>query len=303
MTYSALIVDIVNSKKLLKEDREQLQILLKTCLEILNRIFKPSLEFEMIFSAGDEVQGLFRSPAAAFLYFRLFQIIFAPLQIRCGIGVGEWDVRIGNGTSAEQDGPAYHKAREAIANAHRQNTYRVIINTGNENDIIINSLANTSFLLTKRLNPYQYQILLLTELLHPFFDSMTMDLQAFTQLFSLVNHKITWDYDQNKTNKTNKTKKNFDLSKELPAGLEPFQIFSPSSLEAGFTLTTTFKKGLSKKIANITNTSRQNIDNVLKTANIAEIRRVDAVTLLLIHRTLERKSERNHSGHLRRKKG
>ena len=56
-------------------------------------------------------------------------MILAPLQIRCGIGVGEWDVKIINGTSSEQDGSSYHNAREAIFQALQTIGCNVLFNS------------------------------------------------------------------------------------------------------------------------------------------------------------------------------
>ena len=279
------MADIINSKKLSKGEREQIQIFIKTCLGTLNSIFKPSLEFDVIFSAGDEVQGLFTSPTSAFLYLRLLKMVLSPLQIRCSIGVGEWDVRIPNGTSSEQDGPAYHNARAAISNAYNRNDYSVLFNSNNENDIYINTLINTSFLFVKKQSQYQNQVLLLTELMLPLFDSNAMDLQTFAQIFNLIQNKVNQEFY---INDKNKSENKINLFNEILTDFEPFYIFSPSILESKFVFTSTLKKGLSTKISNITNTSRQNIDNVIKTGNITEIRNIDATTLLLIYRTFVR---------------
>lgn len=282
MSYTAFMADIVDSKKLLKEDREQIQVFIKSCLDTLNNIFELSLEFDVIFSAGDEVQGLFKSPTSAFLYLRLLKLILSPLQIRCGIGVGEWDVRIHSGNSNEQDGSAYHNARTAISNAHDRNDYSVLFNSNNINDIYINTMINTSSLFAKKQSQYQNQVLLLTELMFPLFDSNAMNSKAFTQIFMLVQKKVEQEFY---INVKSKSKNKIDLFNEIPTDFEPFYIFSPSITENKFALPSTLKKGLSRKISNITNTSRQNIDNVIKTGNIAEIRNIDATTLLLIYKT------------------
>ena len=236
-------------------------------------------------SGGDEVQGLFKSTSATFLYFRLFKMLLSPLDVRCGIGIGEWDVRITNGTSAEQDGPAYHQARTAIVNAHDRNGYHVLFNSNHENDIILNTLANTSWLFTKRQSPYQNQVLLLVELMHPFFDNEAMNLLAFSDIFKLVQTKTERLYKNTKRTADNK----HNMFNELTAAdSEPFHIFSPTTLESRLTLATTLKKGLSTKISFITNTSRQNVDNVIKAAYIGEIRKIEAATLLLISKTFGR---------------
>jgi len=281
MLYTAFIADMVNSKKLLKEDREQIQIYIKDCLGVLNNIFKPSLKFEVIFSAGDEVQGLFKSPTAAFLYLRLLKMLLSPLRIRCGTGVGEWEVKIPDGTSAEQDGTAYHKARDAISITHDRKGCNFIFNSGNENDIVINTLANTSFLFSVKQSRYQSNILLLTELMNPIFDSNLMDLNSFGKMSALIGRKSNLEFYRNPGNSV---KNDMNLFKEIQTGNDPFDISASPGTDNKLTLKETLKKGISAKISNITGTSRQNMDNVIKTANIPEIRELDVVTLLLINK-------------------
>lgn len=123
MNYTTMMIDIIESKKINKKNREELQVFIKKTLSVLNHIFEPSLEFEVIFSAGDEFQGLFKNPQAAILYYRLLSLILAPLPIRCGIGYGKWDIRIKDGTSSEQDGPTYHYARLAIKLTQEKKDY------------------------------------------------------------------------------------------------------------------------------------------------------------------------------------
>ena len=283
MSYTAFIADVINSKKLLKEEREQVQLFIKTCLETLNIIFKPSLKFDVVFSAGDEVQGLFKYPASAYLYLRLFKLMLFPIQIRSGIGIGEWNIKILNGTSNEQDGSAYHNARIAILNVHGRNDYNALYNSNNINDIYINTLINTSFLFVKKQSLYQNEILLLTELVNPLFDTNSMNLQSYSQIFMLVQKKFELKFFMNSKNRSNNM---ISIFNKLPTEFEPFYIFSPLIFENKFALTSTLKKGLSTKISTITNTSRQNIDNVIKAGNIGQIRNIDVTTLLLIFKTL-----------------
>jgi SatD family (SatD) len=282
MLYAAFIADIVNSKKLSKVNREQLQVFVKACLDILNNIFQPSLEFDVIFSAGDEVQGLFKSPVSAFLYLRLFKMILSPVQIRCGLGVGEWDVRIPNGSSNEQDGSSYHNARAAILNVHNRTDCSVLFNSNNENDIFINTLINASSLFAKKQSPYQNQMLLLTELMMPLFDTNSMNPNTLMQISVLLQKKSEQEFY---ITVKNKAKKNINMFNIIPSDFEPFYIFSPSIIESKLVLNSTLKKGLSTRISNITKTSRQNIDNVIKSGNIAEIRSMDTAALLLINKT------------------
>lgn len=263
MLYTAFVADIVNSRKLQKADREHIQVFIKECMAVLNIIFKPSLEFDVVFSAGDEVQGLFVSPSAAYLYIRLFKLLLYPLKLRCGIGVGEWEVRIKNGTTNEQDGSAYHYARAAILAAHEKNDCSILFNSKNEYDIFINTFINTSLLYSNGHSQKQHQLLLLTELTNPFYETGSMDMEAFPKLLSLV-------------------EKDKDLI--IAGDFEPYNVFSPVIADNKLTLASSMMKGLPKKISGILNTSRQNVDKVIKSGHIAEIRSVDTAVLLLIRK-------------------
>ena len=70
--YSVLMVDLKNSRSYNIKDRNNIQNSILSSINILNKIFKNSIEKEVEFSAGDEIQGLFISPQSAYLYYRLF---------------------------------------------------------------------------------------------------------------------------------------------------------------------------------------------------------------------------------------
>jgi hypothetical protein len=264
MLYTALAADVINSKKLKKEEREHSQLLIRDCLVILNSLFRPSLEFEVAFSAGDEVQGLFKSPEAAYLYVRLLKLLLYPLKLRCGIGAGEWEVRIPNGTTNEQDGSAYHNARTAINAAHEKNSCSILFNSKTENDIFINTLINTSVLYSESHSPKQHQLLLLTEMTNPFYEAGMMDIAKFPELLSLA-------------------EKNLDL--RIPVNFETYNVFSQAVNENRLTLAPGIMKGLSRKLSAVLNTSRQSVDKVIKSGSIAEIRYIDTAVLLLVRKT------------------
>lgn len=279
MKYTALIVDIINSKKLPKSERNQVQQYIKSCVTTLNNIFRPSLKFDVIFSAGDEVQGLFNSATSAYLYFRLLKMISFPVQFRCGIGVGEWDIRINDGTSTEQDGAAFHNGRTSLLTAHNKKNFNSLLYSNNENDIIINTLINTSSLYVKKQSNYQKQINLLAELINPFYDNNSMILSKFTTITALLEEKTKLPfYIKNQTYKVI----NFN---NIIIELEPLNIFSSKLIENNFLINYTLKKGLSSKISNIINTSRQNVDKLIISGNISQIRNIDIAILRLINKT------------------
>lgn len=284
MTYTAIIADIKNSRKLPSEDREEVQILIKSSLECLNKIFKSSLKFDVIFGAGDEFQGLFTSPVPAYLYLRLLKMIISPVEIRCGIGIGEWDVRILEGTSSEQDGSAYHYARDAISKASKNNDYSILLNSNNKRDIYINTLISTSYNIASKQSEYQSKLFMLIELIFPLFDSNSMDIKLYREIYKLIEKKSEFYFSEN--NKKSIAKKY--LVESLLINNEPFQLFEKSVANNKMVVSSMWKKGISTKIANITNTSRQNIDKVIKAGSIVEVRNIDATILLLLNETFGR---------------
>ena len=57
--YVALIMDIEKSRAYVTEDRIELQKYMSYCIDMLNELFIENIEHDVIFSAGDELQGLF----------------------------------------------------------------------------------------------------------------------------------------------------------------------------------------------------------------------------------------------------
>jgi len=281
MIYTAFMVDIVDSKKLQKNDREDLQIYIKKVLENLNIVFGPELIFEVVFSAGDEVQGLFKTPTSAFMYYRLLRTLVSPLEIRCGIGVGTWDVKIINGTSSEQDGSAYHNAREAIDLAHKTFMgYNIIFNSESKNDIYINTLLNSSASFHQIQSDYQKQFNMLIEITQPFFDVEIMDIESLKEISQLIQKRLAINFYSE-----SKNTKNIDMEQFQ---CEPLSIFNKSLYEGKIFLESTIKKGTSGKISNLINTTRQNTDKIIKSANIATIRNIELTALIYLHENFRR---------------
>lgn len=129
-TYAALMIDVQASKKMPSKKREALQHVLNDSIGYLNALFKPVLVCEVVFSAGDEVQGLFRDPASAYLYYRAMLQLAVQFKIRGGVGVGGWDTRIEGAPSTVQDGSAFHRARAMIDAAKKSRLYDFMVDTG-----------------------------------------------------------------------------------------------------------------------------------------------------------------------------
>ncbi len=134
----ALIGDLVASREL--SDRGRVQRRLKAILEDLNlRLGRKSLAAPLALTAGDEFQGLLRSPdAAVAILVRLAEDLF-PLRIIYGLGRGTLSTPVGRQVAA-LDGPCFHRARGAIEIARAQGRWLVADGFGAPSDQILSSL-------------------------------------------------------------------------------------------------------------------------------------------------------------------
>ena len=278
MKYSVLMIDIVNSKKLSNVDREDIQIFIKKSLSVLNEIFKPSLVFDVVFSAGDEVQGLFKNPVAPFLYFRLLRMIIDPVKIRCGIGVGDWEVKIKDGMSTEQDGSAYHLAREAIEAAHKKSEINILYKTNTKNDYYINSIISTTYEFAQRQTNQQRLVSLLIELFSPLYLERDMSLDDFSKYIFLLKNRDSIDYF--KLNSFTLDSNKFELISEV---CNPINVLEKLNNSESIYDNPTMIKGISFKVSDILETSRQNIEKSIKSSNIEILRNLDLTALMFIY--------------------
>lgn len=286
--YTALLIDLKSSKNYRSLDRSDIQYFLKDCIEELNKIFAPSLQFSVVFSAGDEIQGLFKSPVAAFLYFRLLNMFLAPVEIRAGIGVGDWSIKVESGFSTEQDGAAYHYAREAIRAVYTRPEYNIFLNSKNKFDIYINEYLNLSGLLTRKQSEYQNQLMLITELLYPLYSREDMDDSKVLIIIDLLYKKMGIQfYSEWQSRNIKGRTPNIVLQNHIYT--ESFVDIDQNYASEEFPLcldNITWKKGLSAAIAQSIGTSRQNVEKSLKIGGIISIRDLDLITVRFIKDSL-----------------
>ena len=134
--YVCLIIDIEKSKKYSIDNRNQIQFYMDKYIRSLNMLFSKEFQCEVMFSAGDEVQGLFDNVISALLYFRLLEMLMHPVAIRAGIGIGEWTIKMEPRMSTKQDGPAYHNARRAIEEVHDRQLQNIRIYSEEDDDML-----------------------------------------------------------------------------------------------------------------------------------------------------------------------
>ena len=263
--YAALIMDLKASRKYSSKNRNEIQEYILHVINVLNSAFKGSLEKDLFFSAGDELQGLFSSVEASYLFFRLFSMLIAPVEIRAGIGIGEWDVVVKDAGTTAQDGSAYHNARYAINATEESLGYSVLLFSGGEDDIIVNSLFNSTALIINKQSEYQNQVMLISELLYPINAYEIIDVSVLKEIVKLMAHRseaISFDFF-----KINRSRR-----KPIYSRLDYFNIESKpiDAMETNdsFFVTEGKVRGLPIQISEIMGVTRQSANKTIRVANI-----------------------------------
>lgn len=262
------------------EDRIELQKYVSYCIDMLNELFRENIEHDVTFSAGDELQGLFNDTTVAVMYFRLFEMLLKPVEIRAGIGVGEWTIKIDNGSSTQQDGPAYHKARQAIKEVYRNTLHNVRI-CSDKDDVMANHLINASLTLKNQQIYMQNIALVVLELLCPFV-KWDMNVDKYQIIRELLEIKFEYRIGRARMSYLRKEQlvKNERLYFSEMCLLKP--IYIDGMLEEAEKHIVV--KNISSTIAEILNCSRQNVDNILKRGNSYKIRELDYMALQYIEK-------------------
>lgn len=267
--YTTLIIDIRKSRKYDNKRRNELQQYLLKTIDTLNLLFEDNIIFKMTFSAGDELQGLFDNTLIAVMYLRILEIMVFPVQIRAGIGVGEWTIKVMDGESTEQDGSAYHRARQAVEEIYSMQTQRFRINSNKEIDIEANYLLNVSWGYLMDQNDIQNMIQLISEIIYPFVSNREFIFKKKTALDILL---MKNEFGIRKS----KSYKNSELFFNHVEIHEPILIKDRLIEEPEKCV---IKTNFSTNIGKIVRRTRQNIDTVMKRGNIIPIRTMDYIAL------------------------
>ena len=167
MMYSALIGDIIESKKI--QDRAQVQQQLLRLMKKLNWQYQDYLISPFTVTTGDEFQALFSPNSYMFQIIDQLSVAFSPYEIRFGIGVGEMVTEINKEQSIGSDGPAYWLAREAINHIHDKNDYGInhisVFLADEEVTWTVNAMLAACSFIQSKWTEVQYDVLkqLLTE--------------------------------------------------------------------------------------------------------------------------------------------
>lgn len=279
--YVSLIIDIENSRGYNVSDRSEMQRFMIDCINRLNLVFKPSLQFKVTFSAGDEMQGLFYDTISAILYLRMLELLIKPVRIRAGIGIGAWSIKVEGGQSTQQDGPVYHKARQALEEVSKKQTQRYRICSGND-DRMANYLLNASKVLKEQQIYTQNIAIIVMELLYPF-TKRNLALYQHEVMAELLTKKYLYKIGKHRAwSPAYIAKENSDTV----FNVEKLNVIEPIYIDGNCfdTEESIIRKNMSSNIAEVLGCKRQNADMLIKRGNSIIIRNMDYMALQYIER-------------------
>lgn len=278
--YVSLITDIEKSRKYRIDERNEIQSYISYCVNRLNELFRENLKYEVTFSAGDELQGLFYDVTTTLMYFRLLEMLLKPVKLRAGIGVGEWTIKVGNGLSTHQDGPVYHRARYAIQEVYKNQLHNIKI-CSDKDDVLANHLINASNALKDQQIYMQNIVLVILELLCPFVKNQ-MKVDIYEIIKDLL--EIKFHYQIGKRNYSS-VKRRVDYEKEklsFPEVLYVNPIYIDGKIENAEEHI--YVKGITTIISDILNCTRQNVDSIIRRGNANKIRELDYIALQYVEK-------------------
>lgn len=114
--YIAVIGDLVASRSMSPEERQQVQERFQAALDEVNQHFSKEIAALFLITVGDEAQGLLKKIDRLYAILRQIQIKLFPAEIVFGVGVGTLTTEVGE-FAIGADGPAFHRARQALTEA------------------------------------------------------------------------------------------------------------------------------------------------------------------------------------------
>lgn len=150
-----VIGDVRGSRKMDTEERHAGQLFIKSTIVQLNEKFDGSIIAPFMITRGDEFQGVVQNMKTAFdIVLELERLLF-PLNLRYGIGRGKI-YSMGSTITIEMDGPAFHRASEALTRAKKKKR-SILVNTGTEEkDALLNSIFVLINAIKSRWNEINY---------------------------------------------------------------------------------------------------------------------------------------------------
>ncbi len=151
-----IIADVRGSKKMANDERYEGQLFLKSAIIQINEKFSDSIKAPFMITRGDEFQGVTKDMASGLEIMLEFERLLFPLKLRYGIGKGEIQ-KMGSTIPIEMDGPAFHRANDAVNRAKKKKLF-LLCSSGNEaNDLLLNNIFLLMNSIKSRWNENNYE--------------------------------------------------------------------------------------------------------------------------------------------------
>ena len=270
MKYAAVMFDIVESRRY--NDRYDVQNVLMESISYLNWVYGYAIKKEVVSSAGDEFQGLFMNLQTAFLYIRKLQLLIYPIKIRCGIGYGaikyydkEWE-------SSVLDGETFYLCRDAINSIQKKKSNAVCFNTVSKYDKYLNMFCMAD----AEIKSKQSQMVRLIELIADIISPITPTEENMNFYDFILKNRIKLIQRERWNNVIGKfrERETFDINLEQLIMIKKM-MDAKISYENTFYMEDFWMHGMSTYIAQIINTTRQNVDRYVSLGRIKESRTMD----------------------------
>ena len=270
MKYAAVMFDIVESRRY--NDRYDVQNVLMESISYLNWVYGYAIKKEVVSSAGDEFQGLFMNLQTAFLYIRKLQLLIYPIKIRCGIGYGaikyydkEWE-------SSALDGETFYLCRDAINSIQKKKSNAVCFNTVSKYDKYLNMFCMAD----DEIKSKQAQMVRLIELIADIISPITPTEENMNFYDFILKNRIKLIQRERWNNVIGKfrERETFDINLEQLIMIKKM-MDAKISYENTFYMEDFWMHGMSTYIAQIINTTRQNVDRYVSLGRIKESRTMD----------------------------
>ena len=151
-----IIGDVCGSRKMAVNERYEGQLFIKSTIIQVNEKLAALIEAPFMITRGDEFQGVLRNLGSALEIMLEFERLLFPLQLRYGIGKGQIQ-KMGSKIPIEMDGPAFHRADEALTQVKKRKQF-IQCNTGTtNNDLLINTIFYLTSAIKSRWNQLNFE--------------------------------------------------------------------------------------------------------------------------------------------------
>jgi len=277
---TCLMIDLVASRSYNTEDRKDIQHLLKRTINSLNVIFRTSLEFDLKFSAGDSLQGVFSSPQTCYLYLRLLRKIMAPVKVHAGIGYGNLNLMLQESYDTnEQEGEVFYNAKEAIDKAKKSSEYSVLFYSMDKRDRVINSMINLHSSIDSAQTGLQNEFGLLCECMYPISYGNCINPVYFREIPDVFKEKKARPFFERLLYKKNIKNHPMDCINVKSFQVTPLEF---CSIDNDFYITDGRVKGFSYMLEDYYELPRQGVEQSLASGQIFEERNATLCILELL---------------------